>query len=320
VSSVPKPRSVIDLVEDWYLLWCRNPACRRAIDVNWLRQSGDSSFSWADDSWADAETLLRHCPECIVNSAPEDAKPTVAAFYDRIRAVRHDIGHGEATTPSVTLSVTKWHLPPTSKGRARDGRDDPYSEEYSIKGGIFHPEGKPPDFKGLSWFPLYSVELAQPPALVHTPAGEPIFWAQAATPISVRLALYAFHPKVPGAHRRFVWDPSEPTREYFLLTHGWRGLSATQLHVLENETLKLFEAARGRSSGTGNYERGEENRFLEDVERVLTRHEAEGIRITTKAMLADKVGTLGKTQFYAMLKRVPEARERYQEHKRKPLR
>jgi hypothetical protein len=76
----------------------------------------------------------------------------------------------------------------------------------------------------------------------------------------------------------------------------------------------------GRPPNTGNYTDDEESIFLEDVKRVLARHEAQGIRITSVDMLAGNVGTLGRTQFFAMLKRVPEARERFREHKRKPLR
>jgi hypothetical protein len=256
---------VLDLVDKWLLLPCRNPACGRGIDVNWLRQDGDSTFSWADD-----ETLVWHCPECLVNEAPDDDKPSVAAFYDRIRAVRRDIGRGESQAPSVTLSVTKWHLPPIPKGRRRDGPDDPYMEEFSILGLILHPEGRPPDFKRLSRFPLYRPWLPEPPVPMPSWVEELLFLTPAATPVQAQLALYAFHPRIPGAHRRFLWDPSDPTAEYSLVTHGWRGLSPQQLHEFENETLKLFAAVqnRGRPPGTTDFTR-------EGLDQLLVAHVAQ---------------------------------------------
>jgi hypothetical protein len=76
---------------------------------------------------------------------------------------------------------------------------------------------------------------------------------------------------------------------------------------------------RGRSVGTGRYALGEESLFLEDLERVLTAHERDRVTIINAKMLADKLG-IGRTQLFAMFKRVPTARERFRQHLRRPSR
>jgi hypothetical protein len=111
---------------------------------------------------------------------------------------------------------------------------------------------------------------------------------------------------------------SNPARgEEILEVREWQQTRTTDLQSLMVGT-ELYRAVLrlGRRSGTGNYAPGEEAIFLANVERILTNHERDGIRIINAQMLADKLG-IGRTQLFTMFTRVPASRERFHRHQQR---
>jgi len=121
------------------------------------------------------------------------------------------------------------------------------------------------------------------------------------------------------AYLKFIWPFDLSLAEEFEVVNGRdRALRDADLSKLLRGRRFWQEAIHpSRPVGTGNYASGEEHLFLEQVESILARHERDGVRIINMQMLADKLGTVGRTQLFDMFKRVPEARVRFRQHKQR---
>jgi hypothetical protein len=133
----------------------------------------------------------------------------------------------------------------------------------------------------------------------------------------VLLAIHACYPPASPTEIRWRWNPLTPDADHDPTIYRLGGCSHDDFGRLASYAQRFYFEVdpRGRKRNTGRYPRGDEDRFEEDVERVLAARERDDVVLTKVEMLADALG-MSRAALFAMFDRVPEARERYHEHKR----
>lgn len=257
-------------------------SCGRPIDV-WLEHGYQLSRRGIT---RDPTVTRRRCPDCLLQrGCPSEGCDTIRAAYELQRAIARETG----MPPGVTS------YPFANGGNPADG-----TRAYSAIGHAVHVRG---------WDASSDVR----PHLTFIPEDP----SQQASSL-VFFAARVYHSDVKFAYLKIVWpfhDLSLPER--------FEVVNATDPDVSESDLAKLMRGRRfwhkmvrqGRATGTGNYT---PEAFRDDIERILTMNEQDGIRITNADMLVGKLA-IGKTQMYEMFKLVPEAHERFKQHKRKPI-
>ena len=115
LANPPLP-TILDYAVRWYTVNCK--ACDQPVDVTTIRDEDDPVVAWKTNWY-----FAFHCPECIVDAAPGDQKPRLAALYRHLRETRHEVGlSGEfesivrlalgAEEESPMLTARHWQPPP----------------------------------------------------------------------------------------------------------------------------------------------------------------------------------------------------------------
>ena len=84
LANTPLP-TILDYAVRWYTVNCK--ACDQPVDVTTIRDEDDPVVAWKTNWY-----FAFHCPECIVDAAPGDQKPRLAALYRHLRETRHEVG------------------------------------------------------------------------------------------------------------------------------------------------------------------------------------------------------------------------------------
>jgi hypothetical protein len=204
---------------------------------------------------------------------------------------------------SPVLTMSRWF--PPSQGT---GPHDPYLDLFMIHGGLPAASRASVSYNDFADFPRYLI-------------GESERDGRREVHASLLLAMHACYPPALPTEIRWRWNPLMPDVDLPSTNHLLGRCSPEDFGRLASYAQQFFFEVdpRGRKRNTGRYPHGDEDCFLGDVEDVLVTRERDGVTLTKVEMLADAMG-MSRSAFFEVLSRVPEARERYHEHKRRPLR
>jgi hypothetical protein len=259
-------------------------SCFRVIDL-WF----DHGLEFSRDGVKEPRSYTALCPDCLLATYPEEDREKMAQAHEDLRLT--------AREANIPPSVTTYIL-------STPGKPGSWSDGFLAVGFAVHIRG----WDGSACLRQPYVTFAP-----HDPKESEF--------TLVFFAGRVYHRDVGLALLKLIWpfdDLSLPER--FEVVNGMdpelRYSDLTKL-MHGREFWGASFGHRGRLPGTGIYEDGEEGeaRFLQDLERVLTDHERRGVRINNQEMLADFM-PVGKTTLNLMFNRVPQARERFKQHKR----
>jgi hypothetical protein len=256
-------------------------SCQRPVDL-W----SPPGFSLGREGGSLPNLAHARCTACLLLTFPEEEREVLAQAYEYQRETVREAG-----------------IPP-------------WVTTYLLMN-----EGQPGSWSDGLWAITYAVDI--PGWDVSSPLRKDLTimpFGPIQRPISfVIFAATVRHSDVSWAYLKIIWpfhDLSLPER--FEVVNG------LDPEVPDAHLTKLMRGRRflretwhpGRGMGTGRYARGEEGFFLDDVDRVLTTCERDGVKIINAQMLADKLG-IGRTQLFTMFKRVPASRERFHRHQQR---
>jgi hypothetical protein len=223
-------------------------------------------------------------------------------FAMKVLEVRQVLRLTEDRQP--TLVMKQWYPPGQKKST-----NDPYLETYVIIGSLRASSRADVDYSDFSPPPRYIL-------------GETERNGQREVHASVLLAAHGCFPPASPTEVRWRWNPLTPDVEHDPTIRHFGYCTNENLKLLVHHASRLYNANTrpGRPRDvTKNWPPGTEDDFIDAVAEQLAQREHDGVTLTRAEMLADAMG-MSRSALFEMFDRVPEARERYQEHKRLPQR
>jgi hypothetical protein len=235
----------------------------------------------------------------------EDTDP---AFYSKpefaikVQEVRQVLRLTEDRQP--TLVMKQWY-PPGQKKSA----NDPYLETFVIVGKLPASSRADVNFGDFSAPPRYIL-------------GETERNGQREVHASVLLAAHGCFPPASPTEVRWRWNPLTPDVDHDPEIYRFGYCTNENLRLLVHHAARLYYKTTrpGRTRDvTKHWPPGTEDEFFDAVDEILATRERDGVTLTKVELLADAMG-MSRSALFEMFERVPEASERFKEHKRRPRR
>jgi hypothetical protein len=220
----------------------------------------------------------------------------------RVQEVRQVLRLTEDRQP--TLTMKRWY--PLGQKKSIN---DPYLETFVITGKLPASSRADVDYGDFSAPPRYIL-------------GETERNGQREVHASVLLAAHGCFPPASPTEVRWRWNPLTPDVEHDPEIYLFGSCSNENLKLLVHHAARLFyrTTSPGRPRDvTKDWPPGTEDDFFDAVDEQLAKREQVDVTLTRVEMLADAMG-MSRSALFDMFVRVPGARERYKEHKRRPRR
>jgi hypothetical protein len=220
LSLLKKQSTILDYVREW---WGPRCACGNDIDVVWSPDEMDYDGQWANPAW-----FAMHCPECVVDHAHEEHRPSLRERYKRLRVERLSLGLGRVfpntklssidpdpsarrslnwESGTITLKAISWRKHP------KTGPNDLVMEQLMVTGTIAEDRPSHLDLDAIAALPWFDLQVREPTGYLS----QPLELAHILLGATIR------DPKRPGLAWRYSWNHSIPASYgFFSLPPYWQ--------------------------------------------------------------------------------------------------